>query len=259
MDASKIAPQPAPGQTLEDSPWFTRLAPRLGLPLFVVIAALPSLRRLLHPTIFGDDVIRICKLTARPLSELLFSPFYEHVCPLFEFVSWTTWQMIGRDVGLAPLGFSIASVIAWFLVLILLAIWLERETGSRTASLLAVAVVAQSPLVVQTAWWYSASTFSWAIAGILLALIGAGRGGPAAAIVAAGLAGLGAGAGRHIARSPGHAAGNPPRGRGPGAFPEVQARRHLRRSGGDRLLRCGMHSGRCGSARSIPKPWRGHP
>ena len=102
------------------------------------------------------------------------SPGFQHVTPFFDLVSWTTWQVVGRDVRWAPLGYTIASVLPWTLVLGLFGTWLIRETRSHTAAFLSLAVVSQSPLVMETMGWYSASSFSWAIAGILLAMLGAG-------------------------------------------------------------------------------------
>jgi hypothetical protein len=141
---------------------------------FVLVVLFPLFVRIRQPTILGDDVVRIADLIRFPFRELVFLPFSEHVAPCFQLVSWLVWQLIGHDVRLAPVGFTAASVVAWALVLFLLGVFLVRETGSRTASLVALALVAQSPLVLETAWWYSSSSFSWAVAGILIVVLGAG-------------------------------------------------------------------------------------
>jgi hypothetical protein len=155
-----------------------RLLNRLWRPwgpwlLFAVIAIIPVLRRLHHPTLLGDDVMRVVDLVQHPLGELLFRPFSEHTAPLFELVSWLAWQLCGHDVRSAPMAFCVASVTPWLLVLVLVGFWLWRETASPTAAFASVALVAQSPLVLETVYWYSASSFTWALVGILTALLGA--------------------------------------------------------------------------------------
>jgi hypothetical protein len=141
--------------------------------VFTGISLLPAFRRILHPTVLGDDITRLVDLTEHPLRELLFRPFNEHVAPVFEMVSWSTWQAIGHDLRLAPVGFCIASVLPWIGVLVLLGMWLRWETGSSTATLIALAMAAQSPLVLETLWWYSASSFSVAAVGVMTAILGA--------------------------------------------------------------------------------------
>jgi len=145
-----------------------------GAPLLCAFVAFwPACRRITRPTLLGDDITRIVHLVRLSFIDHLFQPFSDHIAPLFQLVSWLTWQIVGHDVRWAPLGFCVASILPWVLVLVLLAYWLARETGSRTASLAAVAIVAQSPLVLETVWWYSASSILWAVVFILVAVIGA--------------------------------------------------------------------------------------
>jgi hypothetical protein len=147
---------------------------RLWAPMFFgLIALYPVIARIRRPTLLGDDVQRLVELIELPLGKLLVRPFNEHLAPLFDFVSWLTWQAVGHDLRLAPLGFCLASVLPWVLLLVLMGAWLKRETGSSTATAIAVAWAAQSPLALEAMWWYSAASFTYAVLGVQAALLGA--------------------------------------------------------------------------------------
>ncbi len=172
---------PGAGATTDAQPQSDRRRPfsfgsiiaKLPPVLFVIVAMLPVLTRLRHPTLLGDDITRVVDLIKFPFLKHLLMPYGDHSAPLFQLVSWLSWEISGHDIRLAPLAFCVASVTPWLLVLVLLGLWLRRETGSPTAALMAVAIVAQSPLVLEAVWWYSASSFLWAIAGVLAAVLGA--------------------------------------------------------------------------------------
>ena len=169
-DEPGIAPEQAPRWAQRILRWVYRAGPVL----FTLVAAAPLLRRLRHPTLQSDDIMRLVDLIETPFRQLFFLPFAEHVAPLFQLVSWITWEAIGHDLRLAPFAYCLATVSAWAMTLVLLGVWLVRETGSRTAAFVAVALVSQSPLVRETSSWFSSSSFSWAISGILIAVLGAG-------------------------------------------------------------------------------------
>jgi hypothetical protein len=130
---------------------------------FCTTLAIPHLPRLRHPTIYSDDVARIADLQAYPLRQLWFRPFNEHMAPFFQTVSWVAWQAAHQDLTHAPLAFTLASYLPLLLCLVLLPVWICRETRSRTAALAAVAVFSLSPLYAEAVLWYSASSFTWAL------------------------------------------------------------------------------------------------
>ena len=87
-----------------------------------------------HPSLFSDDVVRIADLQTKPLTALLLRPFNEHIAPVFELVSWTTWQLAGRLLSNAAVAFTAASIIPFLLCMPALGTLVRRESRSVTSS-----------------------------------------------------------------------------------------------------------------------------
>lgn len=138
---------------------------------FAAICLGPHLHRLGHPSLFTDDVYRIGDLQTKPLKALLFRPFEEHMAPLFEVVSWVTWHSAGQRLVHAPLAFTLMSYVPFVLSLWMLGLLVHRELGSLGTALVAVAAYCLSSLHAEVVYWYSASSFSWALLFTLVTLL----------------------------------------------------------------------------------------
>ena len=157
-----------------------RAAGSLLFPAFVAILAIPHLPRIRHPSLYSDDVQRVVDLQTNPLHSLWFRPFNQHMAPFFETISWLAWRAAGRDLTRAPMAFTLASYVPFVLCLGLLARWLRRETGSTATALAATALFGLSPIYAETVFWYSASSFTWALFWTMVVLLSAGSTGRAA-------------------------------------------------------------------------------
>ncbi|HWE37151.1 MAG TPA: hypothetical protein VG406_11345 [Isosphaeraceae bacterium] len=161
---------------------------------FAAIVLAPYADRLRHASLYGDDVVRVAQLQMHPLRAILFLPFNEHMAPVFQTISWTAWNAAGHRLVAAPWAFTVASYVPFVPCLALLGLVARRETGSTAASLVAVAIFALSWLPIEVVFWYSASSFLWALLFTLTAWHGAeaatrrARGGVVVAALAACLA-----------------------------------------------------------------------
>jgi hypothetical protein len=152
---------------------------------YVALCLYPHLLRLGHPSLYCDDVARVGQLQVLPLGRLLFLPFNEHMAPLFNVVSWVAWRLAGRRLVHMPLALTLASLVPFALCLAALGLLVRRAFGSTTAALGAVAALNLSSLYVEVFWWYSASSFAWALLWTLVVLLALGRGGRAGWVGAA--------------------------------------------------------------------------
>lgn len=134
---------------------------------FVILCGFPYLRWLEHPSLFHDDFLRVESLRNSTLQEALFRPFNEHMAPLFETVSYLAWLAAGRRITALPTAFMAASFLAFGATTGMLWALIRRETGSKAAALVAVALFTLSSVSAETVLWYSASSFQWAAAATL--------------------------------------------------------------------------------------------
>jgi hypothetical protein len=149
-----------------------RIAVRIGA-LFVVALCLAGYTdRLRYPSVFYDDINRITWLQTTSLRSSLLIPFNEHLAPLFQIVTWSIWQVAGHRLAHMPLAITVASFIPFVLCVALMMRLVGRETRSAPTAWLAVAAFAISWLHAETVYWYSASSFTWALAWVLLAWLG---------------------------------------------------------------------------------------
>ena len=150
----------------------SQASPRRGRPRVALSwpsACFPYQARLRGPSIYADDVDRIVQLQNVSLGPMLFLPFNEHVAPLFQAVSWVSWQVAGHDLTRVAHVLTLASFLPLIPTLALIAWIVRRETRSTTVALAGVATFSLSWLAIETVYWYSASSFLWALLATLLA------------------------------------------------------------------------------------------
>jgi hypothetical protein len=147
----------------------TRVLCALLLLIFGLAVLEPLRMRARGPSIYADDVVRIAQVRTMPLSQMVVRPFNEHLAPLFELETAAVWSLCGDRLTRTPLAFTMASLLPFLLCEIALFGLLWRETASWTAALAGLAVFGVTWLPIETAWWYSASSFAWSLLGVLIA------------------------------------------------------------------------------------------
>jgi hypothetical protein len=143
----------------------------IRLAFWISLCMLPHLHRIQHASLFSDDITRIALIQTNPFSARLFRPFNEHIAPLFEIVTTVAWNLAGQRLTHAPLAFTLISFAPFVLSLVLLAEFVRRQLGSVTASVAAVMVFGISTVHVEAIYWYSASSFTWALMWTIVVLI----------------------------------------------------------------------------------------
>lgn len=137
--------------------------------LTLALSLAPYVERFRWPSLYADDVDRMEQLQTLPLGTLLFRPCNEHLAPLFQLQSWLIWQLAGHRLSRMPLFLTVASFLPFVGVLALVSALTRRATRSAPAALAAVVLFSLSWLSIETVYWYSASSFMWALVMTLVA------------------------------------------------------------------------------------------
>ena len=93
----------------------------------------------------------------------LVAPFNEHLAPFFETVSTLTWWVTGGKLEFVPLGFTLVSYIPFLGCPGILWLLVRHEFDSPAAAWMAVTLFATTPIYAECIYWYSASSFTWAL------------------------------------------------------------------------------------------------
>jgi hypothetical protein len=129
-----------------------------------VLVLAPFARRLVRPTLFGDDVVRIAQIRNESLGEVLRRPFNEHLAPGHGLLTWVAWELCGRRLVAAPWTFAVSAWLSYGVMLGVLgwAVW--RRGGGRAVALGVVAWAGLSWLTIEVMAYHSGSGFVWALA-----------------------------------------------------------------------------------------------
>ncbi len=127
-------------------------------------------RRLSHPTLLGDDLIRVIDARVLPLREQLFRPFAEHVAPGFEVATAALVRPFGDRIDLLPAALTGFAFLTWVLMLCAASWWAARISNRHEAACLIFVFFGVSSACIEVPWWFSAATYSLSAACIFMIL-----------------------------------------------------------------------------------------
>lgn len=179
--------EPRPqGRAARVAAWLDRPAGVLPVCLAVLLMlAAPAWLlgdRLRHFAMISDDFAYVGEArNASRLTENLLRPRNTHIVPLFRLWTFALVETAGRLSNL-PVSLGVAAYLAHIITTLLTGYLVVKATGSRTAGLVAVAVLGISTVLEPVLTWYSAGQALCAAGMVVASLIAAeawlSRGGP---------------------------------------------------------------------------------